>query len=377
MFHSRIREAFPWKDVERLVAERWRQFNIPPAPLQKGECIPPIPLEMGNSVRLERKRIGNLLSSGESYRVRCSLLVKERPVHVGELLVKRSPYAELEYQWLREVYPRLAGGPIQGTVPEPIGLLISERVVITDFFGGSRNYQQALVTGSMLRLVPKFNLGTRCLRLGTRRREELIRIAGRTGSWLGSFHAAMYDGTRDLLEAECPEATKRIEEIPFFTTAEKSRIMDAIVSASKQLGPVPVVVSHGDFAPRNVLFREDRVMVTDWEMVHERKRSFLFDMIHFLVALSKFGSLPGARATARACEDAFVKAYESSTPFQAEMASCLRPTRLVVLVTVLSRQFRSVRRQPVRGWVTGKRGFMRHLVEEIRHELGTQENRRA
>jgi hypothetical protein len=51
-----------------------------------------------------------------------------------------------------------------------------------------------------------------------------------------------------------------------------------------------------------VLFREDRVMVTDWEMVHERKRSFLFDMIHFLVALSKFGSLPG-----RAQQHAHVK----------------------------------------------------------------------
>lgn len=302
-----------------------------------------------DSAELEWRRLGSLFSSGTVYRVKVKFQRDGRVMESRGFLVKVSQYAHFEEQWLGLLNARLSGKAVESSIPRLIGRVEDENVIVTDYFEGASNLHQKLLRAA---IVPGSGNGP-------------ADAAARTGKWLGAFQEAVHDGAKGVLAEEIADAGHRLSEIPYLGDAEKQRVIEIIEQASKELGQIPVVISHGDFAPRNVLYDENEVFVIDWEMVPHKPRPFLFDVHHFGICLSK-----RARGNfVKTCTRGFEEAYADSSPFKELIEPAWQPVRLVVLVTVLSRQFRATKRRPLMSRLTGKRKFMQSLCREIRRQL--------
>jgi Ser/Thr protein kinase RdoA (MazF antagonist) len=262
-----------------------------------------------------------------------------------------------EDQSLKLLESRLSDGELRASVPHSIGLLPEESVIITDFFPATSSFHRDVLRATM----PHF-----------KRRDVTVleRQAAAIGAWLAAFQSAVSENAKELLALELEEARHRLAELPLLSPSEKKRTMEIVASLSSELGPMPVLLSHGDFAPRNILFRGEKVIVIDWEMVPDRPRPFLFDAHYFAACLSKrHTDLLVTRYIIDRCMTAFLEGYSKACPYPEFLQPAWRATRLVALVTVMSRQFRASRRSPVSSWLTRKRPFLVHLATEIRKEL--------
>jgi hypothetical protein len=307
-----------------------------------------------DTAELDFRRLGSLFSSGKVYRVKGRFLRDGRLMTNGAFLVKLSQYAHLEERWLRLLNSRLDGKAVGNSIPRLVGMIKEESAVVTGYFDGTSNLHQALLRSAVFGNA----------------RNGLADVLYRTGNWLGTFQGDAYDGALGLLADEIPDLSHRLSELPWFSETEKARVAEIVAKASNDLGPLPVVISHGDFAPRNVLYTDQDILVIDWEMVPERLRAFLFDVHHFEICLSKrTGGIFRSGHVIDAGGRGFAEGYAASSPFKGLIEPMWRPVRLVVLVTVLSRQFRASRRQPAIAALTGKKKFMLSLSQEIRRQL--------
>lgn len=298
------------------------------------------------------QRLGGWLSSGQVFRatVECG---DGRP---ADFLVKRSPYARLERAGLLAVQRRLEGTALAGTVPRLVACFEPESVVVTDFQTGTTNLGAALLRAALP--------GSTAVQRG-----ELLRAARAFGLWLGGFQAAMDDGQTAPLDT-FGDLPQRVQELDVLGEGRKQQVLDALARESERLGPVPVVLAHGDLAPRNVLVTAGGgVCVVDWEMVPARPAPFLFDLHHCLGVLRKpRGLLDGGGIGGHAAAE-LLAGYRERAPFAHLIDRAWRPTRLLALLMLLSRQVRAQRRAP--GWsrLTGRNAHIRQLAEEIVDEL--------
>lgn len=310
-------------------------------------------------LQLSPKRISRMTSSGEVFKVLCHFSRGDIMVDSRNILVKRSPYASLEYKWLHLVNACLENSAISASVPQVLGYIENQNVVATSFLNTNGTFHSRILHASLKRRNTKSVNG-------------LLQAASLVGIWLAHFHDAIDEGKVALLSDELEEVRERIQELTMLRSAERDRTLEIISSCSRDIGSAPVLLSHGDFTPRNLLFQDDEVKVIDWEMVHERPRPFLFDVHYFLATLSRHQRCLGLpRKTANRAMTAFIDAYRSESPHKSLIDKTWTPARLITLVTVLSRQYRAFKRSPLIATLVGKRRFMKTLVGEIRKEIET------
>ena len=338
MYPNRKSQSISWDGVKSVVSSSPREFDF-------------------DRLELSPKRISRMTSSGEVFKVLCRFYRGSTRVDCRNLLMKWSPYAALEHKWLHLVNRRLRDDVLSASVPQDLGYIESQSVVITSFLSSNSTFHSKILDATLKRW-------------GDVARDGLVEASSLVGTWLAQFHAAIDEGEKVPLSDELDEVRERIQELTMFRSAEKDRVLEIISSCSRDIGPAPVLLSHGDFTPRNLLFQDNAVRVIDWEMVHDRPRPFLFDVHYFLATFARHqGRFGLPRKTANSAMSAFIDAYRSECPRKDLIDATWKPTRLVTLVTVLSRQYRTFKRRPLLATLTGKQRFMKALAHEIRKEI--------
>lgn len=302
------------------------------------------------SSRVEVESIGGWLSSGEVFHV----TLGSRRASAGHYLVKRSPYAKLEAHWLNTVNRRLAATPIAGTVPRLVACFSDDNVVVTDYLTGAENFGATIIRAA-LPLAPASRLFL------------VLDYSRSLGEWLGQFHTVLHEGGF-LLSSIQNDLDVRFDELKSQGFSLVSRLRADMSASFDRIGPMPAAMSHGDFAPRNVIVANGRAHVIDWEMVPTKPMPILFDLIHALMVIRKRHPLIRSSVQQKV-GDALVAGYLASTGFSDWVVRAWRPVKLLTLAMLLSRQVRAARRSPVQARITGKTMFIQQLVKEISHEL--------
>jgi aminoglycoside phosphotransferase (APT) family kinase protein len=252
---------------------------------------------------------------------------------------------ELEFEALRTLEARLAATPDPSlTAVRPLGILPRSAALVMEAFEG-QPLHRLLVRGSFRRAAE--------LRPAT--------LARRAGRWLRVLHDTPTENrpVRQGARADLVEAFTALGS--YLAEQGAATDLDAVIAAgiratSELPDPLPTVVSHGDFAPRNILVdNEGRVAVID---LLARWQSPPFeDLAGFLVALQTSranaatrGLLFG-RAVAR-LEPAFLAGYYGSDPVP---RTAIRVYELLLLLDKWSAR---ASRGVARGGVSGLRERM-------------------
>jgi len=302
--------------------------------------------------RIAIEPIGGWLSSGAVFHA--VLAPKSDGGRSFHFLIKRSPYARLEARWLDTIDRKFTGTVMAGTIPRLVAFFGDHDTLVTDYRAGARNFGASLLRAAVL--------GTEVSTQG-----PLLALARALGEWLGRFHATTHEG-EVLGSGLIKELNMRIDELHSIGFAPSSGLRAALRSGLDRLGPVPAVLSHGDFAPRNVLMTGSGVHVVDWEMVPDQPMPFLFDLFHCLGVIRKRHPLLRRQVQDRIADEV-TTGYLEKCPFPDWVGPSWRPVRLMALLMLLSRQVRAARRGRVRSWLTGKALFIQQLTKEISDEL--------
>jgi Ser/Thr protein kinase RdoA (MazF antagonist) len=125
----------------------------------------------------------------------------------------------------------------------------------------------------------------------------------------------------------------RIE--PFFVrSAERNpQARGAIDDVIQRLRAPGQVLVHGDYSPKNMLVRDERVVILDWEVAHwgEPRFDLAFCVSHLLLSGWRFGNPP--QSFRDAC-NAFAAAYSQLGPISVDdtattaVIACLLLARL-------------------------------------------------
>ena len=163
-----------------------------------------------------------------------------------------NPILEHEYSALAQVRDCVSGH-LADTLPCPLhtGWLDGHFVALETFLPGRT--MTAIISGSGAKSVAPAG---RCLRLGAQWLAALHRQSARTRPPLSGRNA---DGCAvDLIEDLARNCTWSQRELSFLSRLQE--LGRGLGSAS-----VPLVFSHGDFEPGNLLLNGDQLIVTDWQ----------------------------------------------------------------------------------------------------------------
>lgn len=290
--------------------------------------------------------IGSMLHSSGS------LWCLESAAHVGSsesrLVVKQGAYVDQEFASLRRLWDTVGDTALGRTVPRPVAVDLEHRLLLM----------------SHLQLGPSLWSSIFGVQPLLRRNPDPAAALGHCGRWLACFQAAsakMGNGP----PPEVRDALDRLTRWPGPLRSMKTRLDRLLRDAAERSAPVPLVLSHGDFAPRNVHRIPGGVAVVDWEMMSAGARSPGFDVEHFLVLLERhplWMTLSG-----RSLGDlvkAFVGGYRAASP-PAIPSESRRAIRLATRILVLDRQIKAIRRQPLRSLLSGRVGFVRDVARRL------------
>lgn len=307
---------------------------------------------------LESRRLTPWLASANLYHL--TLVPRHFPFTrqtLRHFLVKQSPYVHLEARALTTLNLGLKDTPLASTVPQFVALLDEHSTLITDFQPDASSLAAAflranLPSGYFVDGVP------------------ILRYAHDLGHWLGRFQALLHRGEEGRV-ALPDDIEERLHELDILGRHRTSRFLKAFDQASADAGCLPLVMSHGDFAPRNALITPQGLHIIDWEMTPDTSQPHLFDVHHLLAILSKFRpSFPGRPPFGPQAAKTFLHAYQQASPLSQEtLDRSWRVSRLLALVLLLSRQVRTSRRHQGYSFLTGRIAHIQTLARELRHEI--------
>lgn len=263
------------------------------------------------------------------------------------LVAKEGAYLAKEWAALKRLERLLAESPLSITVPSPILIDRDRKAMLMSRVAG---------TSSLWML----GFGPRALmRLNRAHAEEAF---GACGAWLARFQRESVAGNGVV--PEIADAQERLNAWPQRWRPLGRRLHTALRDYASGGAVTPLVMSHGDFAPRNVLAGADGVSVVDWEMVPGGLRSPTHDRHHFELALYRqrlWGRFIGGW---QRMMDAFNDGYWGhNAPAISEEAD--RAARLATAVVVLDRQLKTQRRSPVRSLLVGRSWFIAQLARRL------------
>ncbi len=266
----------------------------------------------------------------------------------SRLVIKHGLYVRQEYESLRRIWAAVGDLSHSETVPRPVGIDLENRLVAMSHLDvGATLWSQLFGVG---RLLGSDELGA----------PRAFRQAGR---WLASFQRASCSGTGR--PPEIRDALERLDQWPRYLSGVRGRLQSRLRCAADKGVTGPLVLSHGDFAPRNVHSMGDGVGVLDWEMMPAGRRSPGYDLHHFLVLLGRHPLwLTMTAAPARELAELFARGYRESAP-PPEPVVNRRAVRLAAQVIVLDRQLKASLRQPVRSILTGRVSFVRRIAQQL------------
>lgn len=268
------------------------------------------------------------------------------------LVAKEGAYLAKEWSALQQLERSLAQSPLSSTVPRPILIDREQKVMLMSRVAGTSSLW-------MLGFGPHA-----LLRMNRQRAEAAF---GACGAWLARFQRESVAGNGVV--PEIADAVDRLNAWPRPWQPLRRRLLAALRHFASAAACTPLVMSHGDFAPRNVLATPDGVSVVDWEMVPDGLRSPTHDRHHFELALYRqrlWGRCVGGwRRLFAAFNDGYV---ENSPPAISEESD--RSARLATAVVVLDRQLKTQRRSPVRSLLVGRSWFIAQLARRLWREVG-------
>jgi Phosphotransferase enzyme family len=263
-------------------------------------------------------------------------------------VVKHGLYVKQEFDSLRRVWAAIGHTSQSETVPHPLALDAENRILTMSH----------LVVGPPL-WSHLFGVG----RLLRRDRAGAERAFRDTGRWLARFQRS--SSSEQGPPPEIQDALDRLAQWPPLLSGLGSRLETRLREAAAKAVPGPLVLSHGDFAPRNVHCTGAGVAVLDWEMMPHGRRSPGYDLEHFRVLLDRHRLWLAVTANpARDVDEAFTGGYRESAP-PVEPPANRAAVQIAARVVVLDRQIKASRRQPLRSLMTGRVGFARDIARQL------------
>ena len=271
------------------------------------------------------------------------------PAGGSTLVVKHGAYAKQEYDALRRLWQAVSGTSLSATVPRPMAVDSEHRLLVMSHLP-VRSTLWSLLFGSR-----------RMLRLDHAAATQAFRACGH---WLAQFQSASY--ATDGVPPELRQAQERLAEWPGFLRGLRDELSGRLREISAGVVPGPLVMSHGDFAPRNVHCSVNGVAVVDWEMMPLDSRSPGYDLEHFLVLLDRHRwwlALVGGPAHPLA--QVFIRGYHEASPPVVPPQN-RAAVQMAARVVVLDRQLKAIRRQPAWSLLSGRVGFVRDLAHLLK-----------
>jgi aminoglycoside phosphotransferase (APT) family kinase protein len=222
-------------------------------------------------------------------------------------MTDQSDRVQLEYEALRTVEARMAEVRDPRFVAvRPLGVLARSNALVMEEFDGEP--------------LHRF-LVRRPLRSGVAVAPSALARA--TGRWLRILHDTP-SSTQDVRQGTRDEVVDAFDAFGSYLAAEKvsphlDEVIEAGVASARRLpDPLPTVITHGDFAPRNILVdRSGRMAVID--LLLRWQAPAFEDLAGFLVALQTSRANAATRGllfgrTIERLEPAFLTGYFGSEP---------------------------------------------------------------
>jgi hypothetical protein len=275
------------------------------------------------------------------------------------IYAKRSRLVDIEYANLVYLWDNYFRGDSINRIPRPVDCWTQYNLLLTEFIS------------DQTALLPWLIRYTSPLGMHLNRRSAIMRMQ-RIADWLVAFQSGTNSAGIEPLPVYIDgidEALNDLIATPYFPPEARRYIIEWLSSARSTTTRTSPVLSHGDFAARNILLDQSSVTVVDWEKPLV-KRHLLYDVQTFMVNLERRLSYPFcSRQRIEELREAFLTRYLAQIPFEVN-EQLLAVTRVVVLIHQLEMQYRGLRNHRIKAILKRRGWFIRYLLAEIEREIG-------
>ncbi|MBA3232552.1 MAG: phosphotransferase [Propionibacteriales bacterium] len=195
-----------------------------------------------------------------------------------------SELTTLEYGGLRNIYTTFGMSHPEFGVVRPLGHLVEESTILMDYVEAS-TLREVFMAESRLRLSSRSALRTEATR----------DVWRRAGAWLRMFHQSTSEQSAPASQSNRQDVIDLFHAYhDFLSTRLGTRAVGdiarrgAVLAASVLPEQLPLVVGHGDYAPRN-MFVSSRGRLSVFDPMPRWKIPCYEDVCRFLVALRLLG----------------------------------------------------------------------------------------
>ena len=273
------------------------------------------------------------------------------------LYAKRSQLAEIEYANLMSLWEGYFHGDSINRIPRPVDCWPRWNLLLSEYIPG-----QSPMLPWLFRYVSPVGTIMRSQPAKTRMQ--------RTAEWLATFQLETIDLRAEAFPVDdIDEALGDLSSNGYVPHSTRRRLVEWLTSASSTLRSKSPILSHGDFAARNILQDHHSVAVVDWEKPLV-KRHALYDVQLFLINLERRLSYPfSSHHRVEELKMAFLTRYLACVPFNIDKQQ-LEISRVIALIHELKVQYPAFEKRPMESALKRRGWFMRYLLSEIEKGIG-------
>lgn len=273
------------------------------------------------------------------------------------LYAKRSQFAEIEYANLMSLWEGYFHRDSINRIPRPVDCWPKWNLLLSEYIPG-----QSAMLPWLFRYVSPVGTIMRSKSAKTRMR--------RTAEWLATFQLKTIDLRAEaILVDDIDEAFSDLSSAGCVPRDTRRRLVEWLTSASSTLTSTSPILSHGDFAARNILQDQYSVAVVDWEKPLI-KRHALYDVQLFLVNLERRLSYPlSSHHRVEELKMNFLTRYLALVPFDIGKQQ-LEISRVIALIHELKVQYLAFEKRPMEAALKRRGWFIRYLLTEIEKGIG-------
>lgn len=275
------------------------------------------------------------------------------------IYAKRSRLVDIEYANLVYLWHNYFRRDNINRIPRPVDCWTQWNLLLTEYIPG----QTALLPWLLRYTSP--------LGMHLNRRSAMMRMQG-IADWLVAFQSGTNSARIEPLPVyidDIDEALNDLIATPYFPPDARRYTIEWLSSARSTMTRISPVLSHGDFAARNILLDQSSVTVVDWEKPLV-KRHPLYDVQTFMVNLERRLSYPFcSRQRIKELREAFLTRYLAQAPFEVN-EQLLAVTRTIVLTHQLKAQYQALQGRRIEAILKRRKPFIRYLLAEIERRTG-------